>query len=223
MVGCVALGSALIFAAGETARLQACLARLLPHLEGAGCALTGGVAVEYHLANAGRAGLRASIADLDFVAHDLDAVSPDVTRDFLVSHHHRVGPNVPKALLQLVDPATRLRIDIFPNLDGVLSRAERVGIAGISASLLHPASILEHKLRTIAKASAQSPVDPKHRRDALALATMLGRHVSISTDFEAPGALCVDVGAGCARCDASSSAALRLAPKRAIFELLGYV
>ena len=53
----------------------------------------------------------------------MDGVAATVARDFLVSHHHVPQPGVKKAIVQLVDPVTRLRVDIFPDLGGMLPRA----------------------------------------------------------------------------------------------------
>jgi hypothetical protein len=41
-----------------------------------------------------------------------------------------VQPGVPKFMVQLVDPVTRIRVDIFPDLVGSLTRSRGVEIGG---------------------------------------------------------------------------------------------
>src|SRR5271165_2365047 len=192
-----------MFAAAETDRLEGCLGRLAPYFDGADVALTGGVAVEYHLAMGGRPGIRETLADLDFVARRIDGLAPGMAREFLVSHYHVAGPGVPKALVQLVDPIARLRIDIFPDLEDAIAHAGRVVIGSRSLLIVSAESILEHKRRTLSKASAAQPVDPKHWRDATALAEITGRVLPQLTLHSEPQVLCTDVDVSCARCELS--------------------
>jgi hypothetical protein len=105
--------------------LHDCLRRLMSHVDPKRIALTGGVAIGIHLGVASVDGARAA-EDVDFVADDVDAVRPTVTREFLVSHFHLPQSGYAKFLVQLVDPATRLRLDFFPDAGRVLSRASIV-------------------------------------------------------------------------------------------------
>jgi hypothetical protein len=111
------------FCGSELERLSICLHKLVDHVRLNDVAITGGVAIQLGLAETGRAGGRTTIADLDLVASSLDAVRPSVSRVFLVSHYHVVQPGVPKFMVQLVDPASRIRVDVFPDLAGSLARA----------------------------------------------------------------------------------------------------
>jgi len=204
-------------------RLEESLARFAPHCDCNRVALTGGVAVEYHLAAAARPALRTRIADLDVVARAVEEISPAVTRDFLVSHYHRPGPGVARAMLQLVDPRARLRVDVFPDAENAIAFARFASFGRIDMLVLSPAVIFAHKLRTIGKASSTEPVDPKHVRDARALAALLGRPPAASTPYCAPARYCTDLNARCERCERSRTSDFPLAPKREIFVLLGYV
>jgi len=204
--------------------LSACLERLAPHLRMDDVALTGGAAIDLYLAQTGRRSSREAIADLDLVARSIDAVDPRITEVCLVSHYHVAGPGVPKFMVQLVDPETRLRVDIFPDLAGSIARARATTIGTRAANVLSPDDILEHKLKTLSNASAARPIDPKHARDAKLLGELLGRAIpDVGSDSQAE-----DVYAGaaeeesCARCAVSRDARFPLAPKAAIFTLLGW-
>jgi hypothetical protein len=203
--------------------LGTCLRRLLPHLNPENSALTGSAAIDAHLASRNWSEPRRA-ADLDFVAGRIDAVSAGAARDFLVSHFHRPQPGYPKFLVQLVDPVSRFRIDIFPDMVGSLQRARPVDLGGMHVRVLDLGAILDHKLAILAGATEQRPVDEKHYRDAVLLGRICERHPP-----DVPAArLCReeysrDMNAVCLRCSASFDAAFPLAPKPQIFEVLGYV
>jgi len=191
--------------------IGSCLGRLAPHLRLDDVAVTGGVAIG-----------RDSVGDLDLVARAIDVVAPGVTRHFLVSHYHVAGPGVPKFMVQLVDPVTRIRVDIFPDLAGAIARARPATIAGHVLNVLSLDDILDHKVQTLSKASPASTVDPKHARDARTLAQRLGRAIpyvdpqSLADDVYGVG----ETDRGCPRCAVSLSPSFPLAPKSEIFELL---
>lgn len=204
-------------------RLSACLARLLPNLRENDVAITGGVAIQIGMAALGREGSRETIADLDMVAGSLDAVRSNVAADFLVAHYHVVQSGVPKFMVQLVDPVTRIRVDIFPDLVGSLTRSRGVEIRGRLTRMLALEDIFEHKLLTLSKASPSNPIDPKHADDAEALGKLLQR----SVPAVAHGSLVEDVygtdaDVCCRRCELSRSPDFPLSPKNEIFRLLGW-
>jgi hypothetical protein len=204
-------------------RLSACLVRLLPNLSLDDVAVTGGVAIQIGMAQLGHEGLRKTVADLDIVARSLEAVSSNVAQAFLVSHYHVVQPGVPKFMVQLVEPVTRIRVDIFPDLVGSLARSRWVKIGDRLARTLALEDILEHKLLTISKASPANPVDPKHAADTYALGELLHRsippvaHGSLAKDVYG-----IEADVSCRRCELSSSIRFPLAPKDQILDLLGW-
>jgi len=217
-----ATGSGTIMQGDDLFRLEDTLARLVPYLRATPFALTGGIAVEYHLVLAKRTPSRDHIGDLDLVVGRLDALDPAVTSEFLVSHVHTPGPDV-KALVQLVDPRTRLRIDLFPDADGAIEHATRFAIGRTELLILSTRSILEAKLRLIRKSTPASPVDPKHWDDAKALAEIGRITIPPLRPALAPQAYSTDVETRCMRCERSRAPAFPLAPKADILALLGYV
>ena len=211
------------FPHGEMERLSACLARLLPNLRENDVAITGGVAIQIGMAELGRQGSRETIADLDMVAGSLDAVSSNVAEDFLVSHYHVVQPGVPKFMVQLVDPVTRIRVDIFPDLVGSLTRSRGVKIGGHLTRMLALEDILEHKRLMISKASPTNPIDPKHADDAEALGKLLQRSVpAVARGSLVDDVYGTDADLACRRCELSRRSGFPLAPKNEIFSLLGW-
>jgi hypothetical protein len=205
------------FCDAELARLSACLSRLLPSLRRKDVAMTGGVAIQVGMAEVGRQGVRAVIADLDLVMSSLETVVPSVAESFLVSHYHAVQPGIPKFMVQLVDPVTRIRVDMFPDLVGSLARAKAVQIGTQVIRMLELEDIFEHKLLMLAKASTAHPVDPKHAEDAYALGELLRRRVPIvARDSLVEDVYGIDADARCRRCELSSDPRFPLASKEQI-------
>jgi hypothetical protein len=155
----------------------------------------------------------------------LGSVLETVSSSFLISHYHVPQPGVPKSIIQLVDSVSRMRIDIFPDLVGSLSRARRFTIGEQVVNLLDLQSILDHKLLTVSKASQTgSAVDPKHDLDARAMGAILHREVPVvPADLLVEDVYGGDVDLVCQRCESSRTSAFPLAPKNRIFDLLGYV
>jgi hypothetical protein len=203
-----------------------CLSRLLPHVDAARAALTGGVAIAYHATARGRQRSRepgAVRGDVDLVAARPDAVAPSVVGPFIVSHFHRPHPGYDRFLIQLVDVATGLRVDVFSCDDKVWDDATRDVVAG-GFRILAPVRLLEHKLTILARASAERPVDEKHYRDARLLAELCACEIpERAPDVFASAVYGRDLTTRCARCDASRDPHFPLAPKQRVYELLGYV
>jgi hypothetical protein len=175
------------------------------------------------LAAHGYSGWRTSIADLDLVASRLDAVASSVSEQFLISHYHVPETGFPKFMIQLVDPISRIRVDIFPDLAGSIAKAWTFTIGEQPVKVLDLRNILDHKILTISKASPAQPVDPKHDQDARALGAIFGRELAVAP----AGSFVKDVYGGeadlaCRRCKLSRNPMFQLAPKDQIFDLLGW-
>lgn len=162
--------------------------------------------------------------DVDLVARDIDVVLPSVTTDFLISHYHDRHPGYPKFLVQLVDRVTHLRIDIFPDQTSAMSRAVTFELGGVAWPVVDAETIFNHKLATVQNATADAPADPKHLRDIMALAALLGRpEPKMRTRYLADDRYSADVTACCRRCEMSRRPQFPLASKTVILQMLGYV
>jgi hypothetical protein len=207
---------------GLTQRLSGTLTRFLPHVKRAAIALTGGVAIDLHLTAAGLPRTRNGIADLDFVAGNVTAVSPGVVHDFLISHYHLPQPGYPKFMVQVVDPMSRIRIDLFPDLVSSLERARQTVVAGHVIAILDARSIMTHKQLTLAHSSPDHLVDEKHQRDALVLAALLGEQIGLVPPTHLTKETYGMELSACPRCEASRRPEFPLASKQAVFDILGY-
>ena len=186
-------------------------------------AVTGGVGMQIGLEALGHPGVRHQVADLDLVAASPEAVSASVVDRFLVSHYHVVRPGVAKFMIQLVDPDSRIRIDVFPDLAGSIADARTVHVGTHWMPVLPLSRIFEHKAETLRRASAVKPIDPKHAQDARSLGEVLARRVpEVPPAALRPNVYGTDADSSCSRCELSSHPAWRLAPKARIFELLGW-
>jgi hypothetical protein len=124
----------------------------------------------------------------------------------------------------VVDPVTRIRIDIFTDTTGAIERSRSLDFGGTHLRVIDLDSVLDHKLTLLAAASPTKFVDEKHYADALCLGLLLGREIpTLSPAHLGKTVYSKDLHARCARCDASADSAFPLAPKSDIFELLGYV
>jgi hypothetical protein len=211
-----------LFADADLQRLGATLDRFLAHVDASAIALTGGVAIELLCQDAGVSSGRARLTDVDFVATSVDAVSASVVADLLVSHFHLPHPGYAKFMVQLVDPETRLRLDVFPDLAGSIARAAERTIAGRRLLVLDAHSILDHKTQSVRQASASRPIDEKHAHDAMVLGALCGRPI-VSPP---PEVLTQEIYGKdltpCLRCEVSRTARFAVAPRQRIFEILGY-
>ena len=207
----------------EMDRLSGCLDRLMPHVRLDSIAIAGGVGMQLGMAERGQQGPRDEIADLDFVTASVEAITPRVLEQFLVSHYHVVRPGVPKFMIQLVDPASTIRVDVFPDLVGSLVDARTVAIGKHSVLVLPLERIFEHKVLTLSRASPSAPIDPKHVADARVLGDVLGRPCPrVALEALAPDVYGIEADWSCERCALSRHASWPLAPKGRIFELLGW-
>ena len=207
-------------------RIHECVARLAPHLDLTRVAVTGGVAIDLALGTAARRARHpdAPAPDLDLIADAADVVSPSVVDEFLISHFHLPQPGYPKFLVQLVDPTTAVRVDVFPDSLALLPRTTPRAIAGLDVRVLEPCALLEHKLALLAGASTERRVDEKHHADAVLLARHCRRQIPAvpAAVLERPRyARAPD--ATCARCEASRHPGFPLAEKRRILAILGHV
>jgi hypothetical protein len=205
-------------------RLAVCVQKVTRFLRPRPFAVCGGVAVQLSLAKHGLSRQDGRVKDLDILAADLEVFPPERFDGWLLSHFHRPYPGYGKHRVQLVDPETRLRVDIFHDAQGTWRDSGPHQLGEASVLVLAARQVLAHKVGLLERASAERPIDYKHLEDARLLASLLGE----SEPRVAADRLCVevystDLSARCQRCLASSPLPVPLAPKAEIFSVLGYV
>jgi hypothetical protein len=198
-------------------RVGRCLARLAPLLIVDDVALTGSLALTIHAPGQPR-----PIRDIDLVACSLAAVKETAARELLVSHHHIAQPGVRRTFLQLVDPETRLRIDVFVDA-AVVGRASPHPIANRTWRVASAADLLAHKRQLLAAATSARPVDEKHWCDAILLADACAAVPPPRPQHLGRDVYTAEIARVCDPCERSQDPRFRLAPKRAIFDALGYI
>lgn len=77
-------------------------------------ALTGSLALRYGLISHGLSTSHTPLNDVDLVINNIHDVHPSVTNDFLINHYHLPKSDADTLFIQLVDPVSCLRVDIFP-------------------------------------------------------------------------------------------------------------
>lgn len=120
-------------------------------------ALTGGFAFEIH---ADRLGLQPSVRplnDIDFVVSAFDSIPETLADEFLFRHVHPFDPPG-KTLLQLVDPESALRIDVFRACGQTMRRAS--GVVSLE-------DLVARAARLLLDLADGVPVASKHARDYL--------------------------------------------------------
>ena len=127
------------------------------------CALTGGLAIAAQLRALGRTVEPQCLNDIDLVVHGFGAIPESVTASFLLHHVH---PDAfeGRTLLQLIDQATAVRVDLFRTFGNTLTRASAAFDDETSA--LHILSIEDLVARTTALVCGslrrRKTIDRKH-------------------------------------------------------------
>lgn len=131
---------------------------------GVRCALTGGLAIAAQLRAHGRPAERRGLNDIDLVVHGFGAIPESVTASFLLHHVHPDAIEG-RTLLQLIDEATAVRVDLFRAFGNTLARASAFDH---QTSALHILSVEDLVARTTALVCGslrrRKTIDRKHVR-----------------------------------------------------------
>ena len=124
--------------------------------------VTGSFAVEWNIREHGGRVCPRSLNDVDLVVDDASAISPGIGGKFLIHHFHptREKGNV---LMQLVEPKTRTRVDIFSaRSESVVERASRTWYEGTQFAVVSAEDLAARLLAIIAIVLDGRTVDPKY-------------------------------------------------------------
>lgn len=157
-------GSELIkgFSEDESKRVEKHLSKLLPHLTPNQFVIVGGLAIRYHLQQAGVAYPPRPFNDLDIIAENINVVHPDIVKDFLIYHFHQKDDLF---YFALVDEETKTKVDIF----GYEKPPDKVIEIPFNNELVKVISIEDQLAETvydIQRIAEKAKVDPKQFLDA---------------------------------------------------------
>jgi hypothetical protein len=124
--------------------------------------VTGSFAVEWNIGKAGGRVVPRRLNDIDLVVEDASAISPAISGKFLVHHFHptREKGNV---LMQLVDPETATRVDIFSARSAsVTERSHQARSGGVDVLVLSAEDLAARLLAIVVIVLDGRTVDPKY-------------------------------------------------------------
>ncbi len=230
----------MIYASDDAGRASRTL-RLLAEHDISEWALTGGTAIELYLH-----GVR-PLHDLDFVAARFDCMPSGLGKAILIRHAHPHDPPA-KTMLQAVDPATSVRVDVFRAYGAEMERARAFSWSGIALRVVAFEDLVARHARLCCGLLRGDVLAPKFARDFLRMAdvaqpesiesvwrehrkagdpenfaeTVSLLRVAIATrkDLLVQPVYSTDVDEVCVRCE--STASFPLADARQVFALLGY-
>jgi hypothetical protein len=210
-------------------------------------AVTGGLAIEIHHLHRGQQPSIRSLNDLDFIARSFDCIPQTLADDFLFRHVHPLDPPG-KTMLQLIDPDSALRIDVFRALGATMDRTSPLDLPSGTMQLISLEDLAAREARLTLDLAQGIPAPSKHARDFLRLMKLVNP-ASVETawqdhrkpkhplTFQEANSLLHDLIAAhpellitpdysndadkaCTRCQ--PTAAFRLADPKVVLSLLGY-
>jgi hypothetical protein len=236
----------LFLAPADAARATRTLQSLARH-DISRLALTGGFAIELQICARGGYNLLRPLHDIDFLVDAFDAIPPNLAADLLLRHIHPHDPPA-KTLLQAVDPATSVRLDIFRAYGREMGRTEPTQLAGVPLRITSVEDLTARHARLCWDLIDGHPLAPKHARDFLRLLALvtpdaiepvwqehrkpafaptfveaaqeIRRAIERRSGLLIPPVYSTDIHAACERCHATP--AFPLAPAQQILSHLGY-
>ena len=158
------------FSAADAARSESTLARL--GVTGKDWVLTGGFAIEIHLARLGAPNLCRPLHDIDFLCSAFADIPEALAETFWLRHvHPDDGPG--KTLVQAFDPNTGVRVDVFRAYGAVMERAVQADFPFGPVAMIAAADLTARAARLSWDICEGKPVPFKYVRDFLRLADCL--------------------------------------------------
>lgn len=150
------------FNISDAKRVRAHLTKLLPYIDTNKMAIVGGLAIRYFLTKSGLEYPVRPFNDLDLKVEEADAVSPNVSKDFLVYHYH--PPQKGSFYIVLVDPTSKTKVDIF-DWNPPIESYTMVNFAGYKLKVQSMEDQLVKTVYDIQRISQEKKVDPKQFKD----------------------------------------------------------
>jgi len=230
----------------DSARARRTLAMIRRHTTSP-FVLTGGLAIEAHLACRGIPVRLRRLNDVDFLVDSFEQIPPSLATELIFRHVHPCDPPG-KTLLQCVHPETGVRVDIFRAYGGTTARAVPIGIHGANWRLISIEDLTARSARLCSDLASGATMPAKHTQDFLRLlphansariqsvwiehrkpnhpelfadaANKLVDLIVARSELQIDPVYSQDLNASCARCH--SGGAFVLADARQVHSLLGY-
>ncbi len=155
-----------LFLSGEDCgRVARTLRRLAAH-DISRWALTGGIAIEFHILNRGGSPIMRPLHDIDFMASSFDCIPQTLGPTLLMRHVHPSDPPA-KTMLQAVDPETEVRVDVFRAYGLEMKRILPIEIAALPFGMASLQDLVARHARLNWDLMEGKPVAPKFARDFL--------------------------------------------------------
>lgn len=235
-----------IFSADDYPRIVRTLQALAAH-DLSAWALTGGIAIELHIARRGGATMVRPLHDIDFISRSFGDIPASIGREFLSRHVHPDDPPG-KTLLQCVCPETAVRVDVFRAYGAVMDRIAPIDLPCGQVGMISLEDLTAKAARLSWDLAENRTLAPKYARDFLRLLDVVATDEveAAWTDHRKPGSptsfaqtadelrrliasrshllvapdYSTEVDAACLRCRDTPS--LRPTDARRILSLLGY-
>ena len=157
--------------AADSARVARTFRKLAVH-DISRWALTGGVAIEFHVLRRGGEPIMRPLHDIDFVTASFDCIPQTLGSELLLRHVHPYDPPG-KNMLQGVDPETEVRVDVFRAYGLEMERTSSIEIATVVLSVVSLQDLVARHARLNWNLMEGKPVAPKYARDFLRLVELV--------------------------------------------------
>ena len=143
-------------------RINLFLKKLFPYLNLNQCSIVGGLAIRHHLSEKRIKYPVRPFNDIDLIAEKIDAVSAEVSKDFLVYHYHPLQNN--SFYVVLLDKFLKIKVDIF-DYDPPLEDPITVKLFDYKIKMRGLEDQLVKTVFDIQRISEENNVDPKQFQD----------------------------------------------------------
>ena len=133
--------------------------------------LAGGLAVELHRMHLGLPAEERPLNDMDFLVDSFDEIPSTLSANLNFRHVHPHDPPA-RTLLQCVDPATAVRVDIFRASLGTTASAISINLCGATMRMISNEDVLARTARLCMDLAVNAQLPAKHARDFLRLLSL---------------------------------------------------
>jgi hypothetical protein len=230
----------------DCARVTRTLRKLAAH-DISRWALSGGLAIEFHILSRGGMSRPRPLHNIDFVTASFDCIPETLGDRLLLRHVHPYDPPA-KNMLQGVDQETEVRMDVFRAYGSEMKRVLPIEIATLAFQVVSLEDMVARHARLNWDLMEGKPIAPKYAQDFLRLlefvtteevesiwqehrkppspesfsetVRQLRRVIASRSDLLIPPTYSTNVDEVCHRCEGTG--AFPLADARQVFSILGY-